>query len=332
MNEEGLTVEEAVEMMEYEGMGQDFLKAGIEDVERVERFGIARENDGLGFSRYGNKGPKKPGPPLSVRAAKEKTIGAKGPQKTAAEAPTLKENPDDVAINERANITRENEGKTPQFTEEELQRISRGEAHVDGGKVVDGPPPKDAGPEEGAKAGDLDGTSEGDQIDNLESSSTELPDDGKKTDTKPKGDEGKPDSTQEGNDGNDGNNQDGNNGDKVETDDTNLPWWRDNIVTRNPGRIATGAAVLGGGALLLGGTKTVNAPPDGSMRPAGDGSGGATPSEVPPGMAPNGGFEKDENGVLTDAGLEALLERSRRRIRSRPSINTGTQTMGNWIR
>lgn len=332
MNEEGLTVEEAVEMMEYEGMGQDFLQAGIDDVGRVERFGVPSGQT------------KKPGPPLSVRAAKEKKIGAKGPQKTAEQAPTLKkENPDDVAINERANITRENEGQGQQFTEEELQRISRNEAHVDGGKVVDGPPPKDVGPEEGAKTGDLNGTSEGDQLDNLESSATDLPDDGKPTDTKPKdtkpkGNEGKPDSTNDK--GNDGSGEEEYtypygedktpNGDK--TNDTTLPWYRDNVITRNP---LKSAATVGGlyiGGNLLMGDRTVQSEPKEMLPPRGSGGGGADGGEVPPGMAPNGGFEKDENGVLTDAGLEALLERSKRRIRSRPSINTGTQTMGNWVR
>jgi hypothetical protein len=379
MNEEGLTVEEAVEMMEYEGMGPDFLQTGLDDVGRVQRFGMPRENDGLGFSRYGNKGPKKPGPPLSVKAAKEKKIGAKGPQKTAEEAPHLRDNgrsltgdekkrisqgkahmdggevvdgpppkdiyddPDNVAINERANITRENEGKAAAgkeatdtqdlewaertltddgYTEDDintLRSVGGNEAVIEQADVV-------------ARKGDLDTTGEGRPIDSNESAATDLPDDTKPKDTKPKPDDTKPKETEP------------KETEPKETkpketkpkpDDTKpkpKDTWRDNIVTRNPGRITAGAAALGAGAMMFGGTKTVNAPPDGSMAPAGDGSGGATPSELPTGMAPNGGFEKDEDGVLTDAGLAALLERSKRRIRSRPSINTGTQTMGNWVR
>ena len=347
MNEEGLTVEEAVEMMEYEGMGQDFLQAGIDDVGRVERFGIPRENDGLGFSRYGNKGPKKPGPPLSVRAAKEKKIGAKGPQRTAEQAPTLKkENPDDVAINERANITRENEGQSQQFTEEELQRISRNEAHVDGGKVVDGPPPKDVGPEEGAKTGDLNGTSEGDQLDSLESSATDLPDDGKPTDTKPKdtkpkGNEGKPDSTNDkGNDGSDGSGEEEYtypygedrtpNGDK--TNDTTPGFLGKGSTSR---KVATAVGSTGVVGMTLLGLAGLNRQ---GLKPAGNGPEGAGPDEGgstgakeparPAGMAPNGGLERDADGTLSEAGMKLLLQK----MKGSRGINTGTQTMGNWVR
>jgi hypothetical protein len=47
-----------------------------------------------------------------------------------------------------------------------------------------------------------------------------------------------------------------------------------------------------------------------------------------PGIGPDGEFEKNENGVLTDAGLRMLLQK----MKNSGGINTGTQTMGNWNR
>lgn len=459
--EEGLSPDEAMEVMEGEGLGRDFLEAGPDQVAGVERFGIPRTpgTNPLGKQVQSNKkkGPLPPAP-ASVRAAKEKAIGAKGPQKTAEQAPTL--NKDQASDGEVGSTFTEEElqrisrgeayvdgnkvinGKpgdktgdpAPTFTEEELQRISRGEAHVDGGEVKNGKPgdgtggrnpPGNMGLDEAesilkangydstyiaslkslggdgavlwrayridgpsgnkVNTGDLSSSGGGEQLDNLDGAATELPEETFNFDTDA---EGRPlprtdttgfnfdaidktegfnfDTDAKGNPVNKtdttGFNFDADakgkavnetdtggfnfetdkNGKPIDPNKENTPEGTVKTEEDTPGFLGKGstsrkvagwtgtaAVPIGLGALALSGTKSVNVPPEDSMAPTGDES---APSEVPVGMSPDGGFERDADGSLSAAGLHAFLEKGRRHRASRPSINTGTQTMGNWIR
>ena len=392
---EGLSLDEVVQVMEDEGLGQEWLKSGINTVESVNRYGremplpppplsvnAAKEKaiGAMGPQKTAEQAPSVngempkptrqqgplPPPPVSVRAAKEKVIGARGPQKTAEQAPsvnkqangTIPEPPppptlkkgleqkptmdmkeaigilrmdgidptgmkpadilaeaEAIKINRSANgpVPPPNTNKTPSegevgptFTEDELQRISRGEAYVDGGKVVDGKP-KD-------NNGDLDTTSESNPIDNNDSAATDLPPDDQvpvTPDGTVKPETGTPEVTV-----------------NPETDKPGF-LGKGSTSRKVAGWTGTGGIVAGLGALGLSGTKTVNVPPDDSMAPSGD---ELAPSEVLVGMGPNGGFERDADGSLSAAGLHAFLEKGRQYRASRPSINTGTQTMGNWVR
>ena len=315
---EGLSVDEAMTVMEGEGIGQDYLQAGIDHVELIDR--------------YGREMPPPP-PPRSVKAAQEQKIGANGPEPPPP--PTLKKGIEQpLGLREAIAILRRNAiDPTGMLADDIIKQAT----NININKQANGPiPPQNTGkkPSKGelgstetnkTNTGDLDGTSEGDQIDNLESSSTELPDDGKKTDTDGfnfhTDKEGKPLDSKK---------KKKQEVDKTETNDTKETWL--NYPYRHPFKTAGGAGLLYLGANLLRGDRTVQSEPKEMLPPKGSGGSGGSGGELPPGMAPNGGFEKDENGVLTDAGLEALLERSRRRRSSRPRINTGTQTMGNWIR
>ena len=315
---EGLSVDEAMTVMEGEGIGRDYLQAGIDHVELIDR--------------YGREMPPPP-PPRSVKAAQEQKIGANGPEPPPP--PTLKKGIEQpLGLREAIAILRRNAiDPTGMLADDIIKQAT----NININKQANGPiPPQNTGkkPSKGelgstetnkTNTGDLDGTSEGDQIDNLESSSTELPDDGKKTDTDGfnfhTDKEGKPlDSKKKKKQ-------------EVNKNETDKPGFLGKGSTSRKvlGYGATAAVPTLIGGLMLSGTKTVNAPPAGSMRPAGDGS-GATPSELPPGMAPNGGFERDADGTLSEDGMRAFLEHHKRRRRSRPSINTGTQTMGNWVR
>ena len=315
---EGLSVDEAMTVMEGEGIGRDYLQAGIDHVELIDR--------------YGREMPPPP-PPRSVKAAQEQKIGANGPEPPPP--PTLKKGIEQpLGLREAIAILRRNAiDPTGMLADDIIKQAT----NININKQANGPiPPQNTGkkPSKGelgstetnkTNTGDLDGTSEGDQIDNLESSSTELPDDGKKTDTDGfnfhTDKEGKPLDSKK---------KKKQEVDKTETNDTKETWL--NYPYRHPFKTAGGAGLLYLGANLLRGDRTVQSEPKEMLPPKGSGGSGGSGGELPPGMAPNGGFEKDENGVLTDAGLEALLERSRRRRSSRPRINTGTQTMGNWIR
>ena len=173
---EGLSVDEAMTVMEGEGIGRDYLQAGIDHVELIDR--------------YGREMPPPP-PPRSVKAAQEQKIGANGPEPPPP--PTLKKGIEQpLGLREAIAILRRNAiDPTGMLADDIIKQAT----NININKQANGPiPPQNTGkkPSKGelgstetnkTNTGDLDGTSEGDQIDNLESSSTELPDDGKKTDT-----------------------------------------------------------------------------------------------------------------------------------------------------
>ena len=132
-----------------------------------------------------------PPPPRSVKAAQEQKIGANGPEPPPP--PTLKKGIEQpLGLREAIAILRRNAiDPTGMLADDIIKQAT----NININKQANGPiPPQNTGkkPSKGelgstetnkTNTGDLDGTSEGDQIDNLESSSTELPDDGKKTDT-----------------------------------------------------------------------------------------------------------------------------------------------------
>lgn len=322
---EGLTVDEAMTVMENEGIGQEFLQAGMDGVELVDR--------------YGREMPPPP-PPRSVKAAQEQKIGANGPNppppptiKKGIEQPLnlkeaigiLKRNAvdptgmlaDDI-IREATNIqmNKQANGKVP------LQNTNKKPSKGDLGKA-----------ETKTNKGDLDSTSEGDQIDSNESAATDLPDDSKKTDTKPKDNEGKKTDT-------DGFNFDTDKDGKPlkKTKETEQPpgWFGKGTTSR---KLGYGALATGGIPLTLLGLAGLNRQ---GLKPAGNGPEEAEPNEgggtgatepaLPAGMGSNGGFERDADGSLSDAGLKAFLDQQRLRRSRGPRINTGTQTMGNWVR
>ncbi len=132
---EGASPEEIQETLENIGLdAESIAMASDNDIQMIDRYGMPK-TPGQAQGRKNRPAPKRnegplPPAPVSVRAAKEKVIGAKGPQKTAEQAPALnkeqseidqivKDNPDNVAINERANIKGEN--NKPQESEGDLE-------------------------------------------------------------------------------------------------------------------------------------------------------------------------------------------------------------------
>ena len=140
---EGASPAEIQETLENIGLdAESIAMASDNDIQMIDRYGMPKTpgTNPLGKQVQGNK--IRPEPPRN-----------KGPQKTAEQAPTkeqaaeidaiVKDDPDNVAINERANIKGEN--NKPQESK-----------------------------------GDLESSGGGEQLDNLEGAKTELPDDGKK--------------------------------------------------------------------------------------------------------------------------------------------------------
>ena len=324
--EEGLSVDEAMTVMEGEGIGQEFLRAGIDGVELIDR--------------YGREMPPPP-PPRSVKAAQEQKIGANGPEPPPP--PTVKKGIEQpLDLREAIAILRRNALDPTGMLADDIIREA---TNIQINKQANGTiPPQNTNkkPSKGdlgkaetkTNKGDLDGTSEGDQIDSNESAATDLPDDGKKTDTKPKGNESKPTNTDGFNFDTD---KDGKpfkkkkkvNGDKTETNG------KGSTVRKVLGYSATAGAIpltlLGLAGLNRQGLKPAGNGPE-EAEPNEGGGTGATEPTLPAGIGPNGGFERDADGSLSDAGLKAFLDQQRLRRSRGPRINTGTQTMGNWVR
>ena len=85
--------------------------------------------------------------------------------------------------------------------------------------------------------------------------------------------------------------------------------------------------LLGLAGLNRQGLKPAGNGPEGVEPDEGGGTGAKEPAR-PAGIGPNGGLERDADGTLSEAGMKLLLQK----MKGSRGINTGTQTMGNWVR